>query len=50
LGVERLCFGSDMPFCFMHVELAKYGALLRDFDEADQARVLGGNLACLLGL
>jgi len=50
LGVERLCFGSDMPFCFMHVELAKYRALLRDFDEADQARVLGGNLACLLGL
>ena len=50
LGVGRLCFGSDMPFCLMHVELAKYRALLRDFDEADQAKVLGGNLARLLAL
>ena len=50
LGVERICFGSDTPFCLMHVELAKYRALLRDFDEADQARVLGANLAHLLNL
>jgi len=48
LGVERLCFGSDMPFRFMHVELAKYRALLRDYDETDQAQILGGNLARLL--
>jgi predicted TIM-barrel fold metal-dependent hydrolase len=50
LGVERLCFGSDTPFCLMHVELAKYRALLRDFDKADQAEVMGGNLARLLGV
>ncbi len=50
LGVERICFGSDTPFWLMHVELAKYRALLRDFDETDQARVLGANLAHLLNL
>ena len=50
VGVERVCFGSDTPFCLMHVELAKYRALLRDFDKADQDRVLGGNIARVLGL
>jgi predicted TIM-barrel fold metal-dependent hydrolase len=50
VGVERVCFGSDTPFCFMHVELAKYRALLRDFDKADQDRVLGANIARVLGL
>ncbi len=50
LGVERLCFGSDTPFCLMHVELAKYRALLRDFDNADQAEIMGGNLARLLAV
>jgi predicted TIM-barrel fold metal-dependent hydrolase len=50
LGPERVCFGSDMPFRLMHVVLATYRALLRDFDETDQAKVLGGNLARLLEL
>lgn len=50
LGVDRLCFGSDTPFSLMHVELAKYKALLRDFDEMDQGKILGGNLAHLLSL
>ncbi len=50
LGVDRVCFGSDTPFCLMHVELAKYRALLRDFSEHDQAGILGGNLAQLLSL
>jgi hypothetical protein len=44
VGIERVCFGSDTPFCCMHVELAKYRALLRDLSEEDQARILGGNL------
>jgi uncharacterized protein len=48
MGADRLCFGSDMPFRLMHVQLAKYRALLRDHDEADRAKILGGNLARLL--
>jgi predicted TIM-barrel fold metal-dependent hydrolase len=50
LGTDRLCFGSDTPFRLMHVILAMYRALLRDFDQADQAKILGGNLARLLKL
>lgn len=50
LGPDRLCFGNDMPFRLMHVVLAMYRAMLRDFDETDQAKVMGGNLARLLEL
>lgn len=50
LGSERVLFGSDMPFFFQHVQLAGYRALLRDVDEAARAKVLGGNLARLLGV
>jgi len=50
LGPERLCFGSDAPFRLMHVQLAMYRALLRDHDETAQGKVLGGNLARLLGV
>jgi predicted TIM-barrel fold metal-dependent hydrolase len=50
LGADRVCFGSDMPFLLMHVELAKYQALMRDLDEADQAKVLGANMAQFLNL
>ncbi len=50
LGADRLCFGSDMPFRMMHVQLAMYQALLRDFNETDKAKILGGNLARLLKL
>lgn len=50
LGPQRLCFGSDTPFRLMHVQLAKYRALLRDFPPDAQAQVLGGNLARLLGV
>lgn len=44
LGAERVCFGSDTPFGLMHVRLAMYRALLRDFCLEDQQKVLGGNI------
>ncbi|MDP9362698.1 MAG: amidohydrolase family protein [Chloroflexota bacterium] len=51
LGAERVCFGSDTPFELMHVELAKYRALLDgEVTEAERDLVLGGNIARLLGL
>ncbi|MBN1219323.1 MAG: amidohydrolase family protein [Anaerolineae bacterium] len=50
LGSDRICFGSDIPFRLMHVELAKYRALMRDLAEVDQTKILGGNLAHLLSL
>ncbi len=50
LGADRVCFGSDMPFKLMHVELAAYKALLRDTEEADKANVFSGNVCRLLGL
>ncbi len=51
LGAGRVCFGSDTPFELMHVEVAKYHALLEGevTPEAKQ-QVMGGNIARLLGL
>jgi hypothetical protein len=37
-----------MPFRLMHVQLAAYGALLRDLDETARAKVMGGNIARVL--
>jgi predicted TIM-barrel fold metal-dependent hydrolase len=45
-----VCFGSDMPFRLMHVQLAMYGAMLRDHGDADRAKILGGNMARLFKL
>lgn len=50
LGPDRLCYGSDSPFRLMHVQLAMYRALLEDFDQETCTKVLGGNLARLLGV
>lgn len=51
LGAARVCFGSDTPFEFMHVELAKYHALLDgEITPEEKALVLGGNIARLFGL
>ncbi len=50
IGPERVSFGSDTPFGLMHVELARYEALLRDLDEADRALVMGGSIARVLGV
>ena len=50
LGSERVCYGSDAPFHLVHVCLAMYQALLRDFSAAERANVMGGNIARILGL
>lgn len=51
LGPERVAFGSDTPFEFMHVELAKYRALLEPvLDNAGMDAVLGGTIRKTLGL
>lgn len=48
LGASRVCFGSDTPFELMHVELAKYRALLEgEVTEAEKEEILGGNIARL---
>ena len=50
LGAERVCFGSDTPFEPMHVELARYRAMLDgEVDDDGKACVLGGNIARVLG-
>ena len=51
LGAERVCFGSDTPFALMHVEVAKYNALL-DGEVTPQEKqwIMAGNIARLMGL
>ena len=51
LGSTKICFGSDTPFALMHVELAKYNALLDgEVSEEDRYNVMAGNMVRLLGL
>ncbi|MGD8240899.1 MAG: amidohydrolase family protein [Armatimonadota bacterium] len=50
LGSGRIAFGSDTPFELMHVELARYRALLDEdeFSEEDRHNVLAGNMLRVL--
>ncbi|GAA4451318.1 hypothetical protein GCM10023189_13210 [Nibrella saemangeumensis] len=51
LGAGRVCFGSDTPFELMHVEVAKYHALLDgEVTPAEKALIMGGNVQRLFGL
>jgi predicted TIM-barrel fold metal-dependent hydrolase len=51
LGAKRVCFGSDAPFELMHVELAKYRALLaKEISDTDGDAVMGGNIIRLFGV
>ena len=50
LGPERVSFGSDTPFGLMHVELARFDALLRDADSATRDLVMAGSIARVLGV
>jgi hypothetical protein len=51
VGAHRVCFGSDTPFELMHVELAKYHALLDgEITAEEKHNVMAGNVIRLLGL
>jgi predicted TIM-barrel fold metal-dependent hydrolase len=51
LGPERVCFGSDTPFELMHVEVAKYQALLDGVaDEQGRKLVMGEAIRKVLGI
>jgi predicted TIM-barrel fold metal-dependent hydrolase len=51
LGASRVCFGSDTPFELMHVEVAKYHALLDgEVTPEEKQRIMAGNIARLMGL
>jgi predicted TIM-barrel fold metal-dependent hydrolase len=51
LGADRVCFGSDTPFELMHVELARYEAMLSGSTSTeDRALIMGGNIARLFGI
>jgi len=50
LGADRVCYGSDTPFALMHVEVAKYRALLEgEVSAEDQELVMGGTVLRVLG-
>jgi hypothetical protein len=51
LGTDRVCFGSDTPFELMHVEVAKYDALLKgEFEAKEIQKVMGGNISRIFNL
>ena len=51
LGAKRVCFGSDTPFQPMHVELAKYNALLDgEVNDEEKHDIMAGNIARLFGI
>lgn len=51
LGPERVCFGSDTPFELMHVEIAKYHALLAgEVNDREKDLIMGGNIARIFEL
>ena len=45
LGSERICYGSDTPFCPMRFEWGIRQVVYGDLDAADRALILGGNIA-----
>jgi len=50
LGAHRVCFGSDTPFELMHVEVAKYNAMLDgEVTAAEKQLIMSGNIARVLG-
>lgn len=51
LGAERVCFGSDSPFRYQHVEVAAYQALLDgEVTQEEKEKIMGLNLMRFLRL
>lgn len=51
LGASRVSSGSDTPFFFTHVEVAKYDAMLDgEVSPEDKHAIMAGNMIRLLGL
>jgi len=50
LGPDRVCFGSDTPFCPMRFELGIRQVIYQDLSQQDRALVMGGNVARILNL
>lgn len=50
IGVDRVLFGSDYPHPEGLAEPASYIDAIKGLDEADQAKIMGGNLARLLSV
>jgi predicted TIM-barrel fold metal-dependent hydrolase len=51
LGASRVCFGSDTPFRLMHVEVARYNALLDgEVSDEEKGLIMSGSIAAALGI
>jgi predicted TIM-barrel fold metal-dependent hydrolase len=50
IGVDRVMFGSDYPHLEGLVEPLSYLDNIVDMSEADQRRIMGGNMLDLLGV
>jgi len=47
-GAERVLLGTDMPFLHPAVDLSQ--VVNAQLEDADKALILGGNMACILGM
>jgi predicted TIM-barrel fold metal-dependent hydrolase len=50
VGTDRILFGSDYPHPEGLAEPTHFADMLGHLDEKDQAKIMGGNLARLLGV
>ena len=50
LGADRVCYGSDTPFCPRRSEFGLRGVIYQDLRAADRAKVMGDNIARMLGI
>jgi len=50
LGPERICYGSDTPFCPMRFEWGIRQVIYQDLNDAERAMVFGGNMQQMLGI